>query len=173
MDAPTSILEATRGLIDDPSAKAEFVEDPEGFLASRGLDAFSGPELAEALTHVADALPAAEAAQLPSPEELDALGEGTDAPAALLGEVAQVEASTSAPVHSDFGDGFLVAEDADVGAIADPESDLDEAGFDEVEPEELEEAPDTGDDHLDGNLHDHLHGDLGGHGGAENFDFPG
>ena len=104
MDTPGSILEAARGLIGDPEAKAAFAEDPDGFLAARGLDDFSGPELAEALSHVADALPADEAAQLPDGETLASLGESPDAHTALLGEVAAVEPSAADGTDVEFGD---------------------------------------------------------------------
>jgi hypothetical protein len=174
MDTPGSILEAARGLVGDPEAKAAFAEDPEGFLTARGLDDFTGPELAEALTHVADALPAAEAAQLPDADTLASLAEAPDGPTALFGEVAAVE-----PLATD-GDGTPTGGGPDE-VVTQAEEEPDHEGFGEepdettlaVEPElEVEEEVDTGDDHLDGHLHGHLEGDLGAHPAADNFDFP-
>jgi hypothetical protein len=174
MDTPGSILEAARGLVGDPEAKAAFAEDPEGFLTARGLDDFSGPELAEAMIHVADALPADEAAQLPDADTLTSLGEGPDGPAAVFGEVAAVE-----PMAADGDEAAAGGEAGEVSALVEEDLDQepfghdpDEAAF-EAEPElDLEEEVETGDDHLDGHLHGHVEGDLGDHPAADTFDFP-
>ena len=177
MDTPASILEDTRGLIDDPAAKAAFAEDPDGFLASRGLDGFSGQELAEALSHVADALPPHQAAQLPDGEGLAALGEAPDGPTALFGEIAAVEPAPSEAADLDFGAG-AGAEGEDVDPFAtvgdeDPAGEVDALFEASLEESSLEDDVDTHvDDHLDGDLAEHLHGDVGGHEAADGFDLP-
>jgi len=59
-----SFLAVARELIDSPGAKAAFGEDPDGFLAARGLEGFSAAELDDAVGFVADAVPAPAARQL-------------------------------------------------------------------------------------------------------------
>jgi hypothetical protein len=131
MSTPTPLLDVAEDLIGDPAAKAAFAEDPDGFLAERGLDGLTGDDLSTALEHVADALPAATAARLPSFEP------GSE-PLEVLGELAAVEPPTDSEAL-DFGAG--AAEDLD----QEPEAAEDEpevtAQLDEPEP--ADDAPDT------------------------------
>lgn len=61
---PQSFLEVARELIDSPEAKAAYADDPDGFLAARGLEGLAPDELEAATGFVADALPAPVARQL-------------------------------------------------------------------------------------------------------------
>ena len=64
-----SILEIARELIESPEAKAAYGEDPDGFMAARGLDALSADELDDAVGLVAEAMPAPVARQLVTPAD--------------------------------------------------------------------------------------------------------
>jgi len=59
-----SFLEVARELIDSPEAKTDYAEDPDGFLAARGLDGFTAADLEVAVGFVAEAVPAPLARQL-------------------------------------------------------------------------------------------------------------
>ena len=61
----TSLLDLAEDLATDPSTKAAFARDPDGFLAERGLDELTAEDLGTALEHVADSLPPDLATQLP------------------------------------------------------------------------------------------------------------
>src|SRR5680860_441458 len=84
-----SFLEVARELIDSPAAKTDYADDPDGFLAARGLDGFAAADLEVAVGFVAEAVPAPVARQL----ALDAPETAPD-PAALarLAAVTEVEA---------------------------------------------------------------------------------
>jgi len=64
-----SILEVARELIESPEAKAAYGEDPDGFMAARGLDALTAAELGDAVGFVAEAMPAPVARQLVTPTD--------------------------------------------------------------------------------------------------------
>jgi hypothetical protein len=59
-----SFLDVARELIDSPEAKTDYAEDPDGFLAARGLDGFTAADLEVAVGFVAEAVPAPVARQL-------------------------------------------------------------------------------------------------------------
>ncbi len=109
---PASLLEVAEDLAGDEAAKAAFNEDPDGYLAAHGLDAFSAGDLATALEHVADALPPETAVHLPPPDP------GAEA-ADLLGEVARLQ-----PEATDlaFGEGDV---DDDLDPDAEGDADVD------------------------------------------------
>jgi hypothetical protein len=85
-----SFLDVARELIDSPAAKASYGDDPDGFMASRGLDGLTPAELEAAVGFVAEAVPAPLARQLVP----QSLAEPAPEPAALarLAATSEVEA---------------------------------------------------------------------------------
>lgn len=82
----TTFLELTAELAREPAAKAAYEADPEAFLADRGWAELDPSDLAEALSHAVEALPASTAASLPSSS---ALASGEVPPTDGLARVAQ------------------------------------------------------------------------------------
>jgi hypothetical protein len=84
-----SFLELARELIDSPAAKADYAEDPDGFLTARGLEGLTAADLEVAVGFVADAVPVRVARQLTA----DAPGAAPDSAAlARLAATTEVEA---------------------------------------------------------------------------------
>ncbi|MGH9032818.1 MAG: hypothetical protein ACRDY4_05440 [Acidimicrobiia bacterium] len=105
-------LDVARELIDSPEAKADYAENPDGFLAARGLEGLSAADLEVAVGFVADAVPAPLARQL-SPSSLPSAPE----PAALarLAATTEVEAEVREAEPGTLG----------LGAVIDPGGELD------------------------------------------------
>lgn len=136
-----SILDVARELIDSPEAKADYADDPAGFMAARGLDDLADAEIEEAVGFVAEAMPAPVARQLAAPP-----GSATDSlplarvAAATATEVAVVEAAPAT---------------VDLAALADPSGQLDlptdlgaadaEAEVEEIVTDPVDEAARTED----------------------------
>jgi hypothetical protein len=106
-----SILEVARELIDSPDAKAAYADDPDAFLAARGLDTLTADELEDAVGFVAESMPAPVARQLAAPAD----------PVADSVPLARVAAATSmeaAVVEAEPGT-------VDLTALVDPSGQLD------------------------------------------------
>jgi hypothetical protein len=157
-----TFLELTRELAADDAAKDEFGADAEGFLAARGWSGLDEAELADALSHAVDALPATTAAQLPTSE---ALSSGTvradtalqrlaeaDPPAALA--PAGDEPADAPDTGAADGDEPAVDAEADPdGSDSDPDFELDTTyEIEDETPDWAEEATshDDGSDGSDG-----------------------
>lgn len=106
-----SILEVARELIDDADAKAAYADDPDGFLAARGLDTLTAGELEEAVGFVAESMPAPVARQLVAPP--DPVGDSLP-----LARVAAATTMEAAVVEAEPG---MV----DLTALVDPSGQLD------------------------------------------------
>jgi len=135
----TPMLDVARELLTDEAAKSAFEDDPEGFLADRGLADWAPGELAEALGYVTEVLPPDTAAELPT---ADALLDGdADAPGSLA-QLSDLAPEAVAPVGADTAalDGLEPGE-IDYGAGAGPDGtdeDAEEPGDDSDEvPDDL------------------------------------
>lgn len=108
---PHSILDVARELIDSPEAKTAYADDPDGFIAARGLDGLSNTDLQEAVGLVADAMPAPVARQLVAPP-------GPVADSLPLARVAAATSMDVAVIEAEPGT-------VDVTALVDPSGQLD------------------------------------------------
>jgi hypothetical protein len=106
-----SILDVARELIDSPEAKAAYADDPDGFMAARGLDGLSNAEIDEAVGFVAEAMPAPVARQLAAEP-----GPATDA--LPLARVAAATSMEAAVIEAEPGT-------VDLAALVDPSGQLD------------------------------------------------
>lgn len=106
-----SILDVARELIDSPETKTAYADDPDGFIAARGLDGLSNADLQEAVGFVADAMPAPVARQLAAPP-----GPVTDS--LPLARVAAATSMDVAVIEAEPGT-------VDLMALADPSGQLD------------------------------------------------
>lgn len=150
MDGHT-MLEVIGDLATDPSARAALAEDPDGFLAQRGLEGLDARDLVDAVDHAAEALPPGVAVHLtgahaPDPDLAD--GEGGEGVLQVLTHVAEAPVDPDALHDGDlgFGEGAAEADDHAFGRDLDPGGDqppaaaADADGTDEEqdEPEDLD-----------------------------------
>jgi hypothetical protein len=146
--ASPSLLQLTRALATDDETKAAYREDPDTFLAARGHGDLDPQDLATALEHVADALPAPLAAALTT------AGEAGDSTADLLAGVAGID-----PTAAELAWAARTGEASDDLLDEQPEHDLG------VDPQDLDlDGPDREDTDLDADPADLDEGDQpGGH----------
>ena len=132
----TPMLDVARELLTNEDAKSAFQEDPEGFLADRGLTDWEPGEVAEALGYVTEALPHADAAGLPT---ADALLDGESGGPEALGRLSELAPGgesellgTDTAALDDLDAGATYGAGADTPDAEEPEA---EADLDELQPD--------------------------------------
>jgi hypothetical protein len=151
-DASTSLFVMLRGVLFDESEQSAYLADPSGYLAAHGYDELDHDDVSEAMTLLADSLPADQAALLTSSGDAAGFGATATAPAppSDLAPVDQAvhtinhfvdtvrEAPDAGLGGTDPGPGDLAALD-DAGAAGglahDPSAAFDDlgAGFDDLD----------------------------------------
>jgi hypothetical protein len=134
---PLTFLELTDALIHDQAAKAAFAADPPRYLGEHGLAGFSPQEVATAIEHAADALPAPVAARL-TPEPPPGL-DGMDAVSHQLAQVAAIDPLEAEATWIDHGE-----PDVSEAGVGDPDpGDLDPGDLDLRRPDEVDGLGET------------------------------
>ena len=137
MSAHTSLLDLTQKLLGDDGARADFAQDPDGFLDRHGLTDLSPDDVTDGLGYVADTLPPALAVQLPNGWADDHV----DAPPTTEAVVDQLRTITEI-------DPDLTLDDLTTTLDHDPGEGFDDdphGSFDEVPQGAAEDSDPTGD----------------------------
>jgi len=119
--APQSILDVARELVGSPAAKSAYTDDPDAFLAERGLGDLSAADLDETVSHIADAMPPEVARRLASVDESTPGPAGPEYPGAWsrLASVPETALAVSATADVVPGDDLVPGLDPGAGLDVD------------------------------------------------------